>query len=287
MTKRADVKSLGVSLLDEVQDEQHPVEAITNNSAQGRFLNIPIESIDPNPDQPRKTFDEDGLRELADSISDKGVLQPLIVKAEEDDRFLLVAGERRYRAAKLAGLTKVPCVITSGDPLEIGIIENLQREDLNPIEEAEALKQLQKQHGYKLPELSKAVGKSKTSLSEILSLNKLPKVVRDQARESQRTVTKSVLLEISKLPREAIVPTWEQFLEKGLTVKQARKLKLNRPGESKRTFSITLSADSAFDIEVQPVKVTVRFTAESASKEQIRSALEAAIETLEEGAGEK
>src|SRR5687768_11334325 len=97
---------------------------------------VPIERIRPNPEQPRRYFDQVSLAELAESIQERGLLQPVIVKSEGQNQFLLLAGERRYRASKMAGLTSIPALVRDDDPLEIAMIENLQREDLTPLEEA-------------------------------------------------------------------------------------------------------------------------------------------------------
>lgn len=133
---------------------------------------IDIENIIPNPNQPRKIFDEDGLRELADSIKIHGVIQPLIV-AKRDDKYLIIAGERRWRASKLAGLTKVPVIVkdyTDQKISEISLIENLQREDLNPIEAAHAIKKLMSDYNYTQERVAERLGKSRPAITNTLRL---------------------------------------------------------------------------------------------------------------------
>jgi ParB/RepB/Spo0J family partition protein len=164
---------------------------------EGAFQKIPIAKIGANPFQPRRYFDQEGLLELARSIKDKGVLQPVIVRRRQDGSVHLVAGERRLRAAKIAGLEEIPCVLTRGNPDEIALIENLQRENLKPIEEAEALAQMMDQHRYTQETLAQVVGKSKSLVSDTLSLNQLPEKIKDQCRQSD-ACPRQLLIKIAR-----------------------------------------------------------------------------------------
>ena len=142
---------------------------------------IPIADIDPNLSQPRKEFDKEALEQLADSIRQAGVLQPILV-VENGTRYRIVAGERRYRAARLAGLTTIPCIarsLTEEQQLEAALIENLQREDLNPIEEAAAIRSLMQQCGYTQEEAAKRLGKSRPAVANLLRLLTLPEAIID------------------------------------------------------------------------------------------------------------
>ena len=130
---------------------------------------LPLSAVRPNPAQPRRHFDPDALAELAASIAQHGLLQPVIVK-REDDGYLIMAGERRYRAAQLAGLAVIPALVRDDDPLEIAIIENLQREDLSALEEAEGLGALIDQYGYTHEALAELIGKSRPYVSNTLAL---------------------------------------------------------------------------------------------------------------------
>ncbi len=145
------------------------------------ILKIPINDVHPNPEQPRKTFDEDSLKSLASSIKEQGVLQPILVHKTESG-FELVAGERRLRAAKIAGLSRIPAlVLTEADPailLFFSLVENLQREDLNPIEEGEAYRHLIDSFGLKQEEIAKRVGKSRPAVANALRLLTLPEPVK-------------------------------------------------------------------------------------------------------------
>ncbi|MFA6957657.1 MAG: ParB/RepB/Spo0J family partition protein [Thermoanaerobaculia bacterium] len=147
----------------------------------GSALELPIESITPNPYQPRKTFGDAAIRELSESVRSHGIVQPLLV-TRNGDKYQLIAGERRFRAAKLAGLTTVPAIVK--DPivglgaLEIALIENIQREDLNPIEEALAYQQLHDEFGLTQEEVAKRVGKERSTVANSLRLLRLPDAVK-------------------------------------------------------------------------------------------------------------
>jgi len=142
---------------------------------------IKLNKIKPNPFQPRRTFDDEKLSELASSIKEHGVIQAVVVTPSgTEDQYLLVAGERRCRAAKIAGLTSVPAVVKSFDKstmLEIALIENLQREDLNPVEEARAYRKLMQEYNYTQEELSKRIGRSRPSIANSLRLMSLPEAI--------------------------------------------------------------------------------------------------------------
>ncbi len=149
---------------------------------------LSINEIIPNKDQPRKTFDDGALQELADSIVQHGVLQPLLVRPMPTGGYQLVAGERRWRASRIAGLKEVPVVIkelSDVETMEIAIIENLQREDLNPIEEAEGLQALIDRCGFTQEDVATSVGKSRPAIANSLRLLKLPQEVRDMTREGK------------------------------------------------------------------------------------------------------
>jgi len=153
-----------------------------NKSNATGFFECSLTDIIPNADQPRKLFSKDALDELANSISEKGIIQPLVVRPIGGGKYELIAGERRYRAAKQIGLGKVPVVVKETDEsetLEIALIENIQRQDLNPIEEALAYKELLSRHQYTQDELARKIGKDRSSIANSLRLLKLPDKVRD------------------------------------------------------------------------------------------------------------
>lgn len=151
------------------------------NDLENMVSMIPVTELDRNPDQPRRDFDEASLQTLADSIREAGVLQPLLV-VEQDGRYRIVAGERRFRAARIAGLDAVPCIVrafTPAEQMEAALIENLQREDLNPIEEAAAIRQFMESCRYTQEQAAKKLGRSRPAVANSLRLLSLPQAIRD------------------------------------------------------------------------------------------------------------
>lgn len=199
-----------------------------------KIVELDLDTIRQNPDQPRKRFNEDSLRELANSIEKHGLIQPITVKQEEDNRYLLVAGERRYRAQQMLERPTIPAIITEGNADEIALIENIQREDLNPLETAEAFQQMIERHSYTQDELGKVIGKAQNTVSEFLKLNGLPEQIKEEYRTSDISgITKSVLVEITKLKTlDEQLKIWEEVKQGGLTVRVARAKKSNAPSPS-------------------------------------------------------
>ena len=147
---------------------------------------IPVGELDPNPDQPRRTFSEESIGQLADSIREQGVLQPLLVAPTGGGRYMIIAGERRFRAGRQAGLETLPCIVKDIDVIrqrEIALIENLQREDLNPIEAARGIKALMDQCGYTQEKIGERLGKSRPAVANMLRLLQLPDEVTEMVRD--------------------------------------------------------------------------------------------------------
>lgn len=159
---------------------------------------VPISAVRPNPDQPRRHFAEDKLAELASSIRTRGLLQPIVVR-RRDDVFELLAGERRFRAAQIAGIDRLPALIREGDdPLEIALIENLQREDLSALEEAEALASLIERHGYNHQEVADILGRSRPYVSNTLALTRLPETIKEELHRGEVTVPRELLMGVAR-----------------------------------------------------------------------------------------
>jgi ParB family chromosome partitioning protein len=153
----------------------------------GKLHYLELIKLTSNPDQPRKVFPDAEIQVLADSIKEKGLLQPILVKELEDGQIIIVSGERRFRAHQLLGLDIIPAWFTTGDAEELALVENLVREDLSPMETAEALMKLKERLGdKKQADLAKLIGKAKSTLSEYLSLNKFPQDIRDEIRGDNR-----------------------------------------------------------------------------------------------------
>ncbi|MEG2584379.1 MAG: ParB/RepB/Spo0J family partition protein, partial [Oscillospiraceae bacterium] len=154
------------------------------------IVEIKLIDIEPNKGQPRKNFDKDRLMALTESIKTHGVVQPILVKPTENDTYMIIAGERRWRAAKAAKLKMMPCIIKDFDDrevMEIALIENLQREDLNPIEEAEGYRQLMEAFSLTQEEVGERVGKSRSAVANALRLNNLPNVLKKMVQDEKIT----------------------------------------------------------------------------------------------------
>lgn len=195
-----------------------------------------IEDIVPNPNQPRTHFNESALEELSESIRENGVLQPLLVR-KHDSKYEIIAGERRYQASKIAGLTKVPVIIKDVDDqkmLELALIENLQRSDLNPIEEAKGYRQLIKASGMTQEALSKAVSKSRSAITNSLRLLDLPEQVQQLMYEGKLTAGHARA--ILAVPfEEARIKLAEKVVAEGLSVRATENLApLSSVGETPR-----------------------------------------------------
>ena len=207
-----------------------------------------INEITPNKEQPRKTFDETALEELADSIRQHGVLQPLLVRPLTSGGYQLVAGERRWRASRLAELKEVPVIIkelSDTEAMEIAIIENLQREDLNPIEEAEGLQALIDKCGYTQEQVAISVGKSRPAITNALRLLKLPEEVREMAKDGTISAGHArALLAFDNQPM--MIECANQIVSKKLTVRDVEKM-AKRPATTSTKTKTAQRRDSFYD----------------------------------------
>ena len=198
-------------------------------------VTLKISEIEPNRSQPRKEFDEKALSELAESISKHGLLQPLLVRPLPLGGYQIVAGERRYRACRMAGITEVPVIIRElGDTetMEIALIENLQREDLTPIEEALGYQVLIDEHGFSQEEVAQSVGKSRPAITNALRLLKLPQSILDLVSDGKISAGHAralLTLEDEKLMQELA----EEIIKKDLSVRQVEKICKQKPKPEK------------------------------------------------------
>ena len=207
------------------------IEEIASTSA----VKLKILDIEPNRDQPRKIFDEDALAELADSIAKHGVIQPLLVRPMPDGSYQLVAGERRWRASRMAGLTEVPVVIkelSDDEAMALALIENLQREDLNAIEEAQGIKALMDTLSLTQDEAAERVGKSRPAVANALRLLKLPDSVIALVSDGKLSPGHARAL-LGFKDEQDIIETADLIIEKGLTVRDVEKLVKKRNKEPK------------------------------------------------------
>lgn len=209
---------------------------------------LPINEIIPNKEQPRKTFDEGALQELADSITVHGVLQPLLVRPLLSGGYQLIAGERRWRASRMAGLKEVPVIIrelSDSEAMEIAIIENLQREDLNPIEEAEGLQALIDKCDYTQEQVAVSVGKSRPAIANALRLLKLPEEVRQMTKDGE--ISAGHARALLAFDNQAIMyEVAKQIVSDKLTVRDVERL-AKRPTKSAGKKQTAKRRDSFYD----------------------------------------
>jgi ParB family chromosome partitioning protein len=214
------------------------LESLLPEKAQ-EIINIDVTRIIPGDQQPRKVFRDESLRDLAASIKEKGVLQPIIVSRTGDGTFRLIAGERRWRASSLAGLKKIPAIVkdvASADSLEIALIENIQREDLNPVETAEAFHRLMKDFNLTQEELSVKVGKDRATVANYLRLLKLPDEIKKFVNDGSLSMGHArAVLSIEGKPNQ--LEAARRIIHKGLSVRETETIAKKWSSEGKKKVS--------------------------------------------------
>ncbi len=201
-------------------------------------LDLPLNELRPNPYQPRKTFDEQSLKELANSIERSGVFQPIIVRRSQIKGYEIIAGERRFRASKLAGKTDIPAIIRDFDEemmMQIAVLENLQREDLNPLEEAEAYDMLMKNLKLTQAQVAERLGKSRPYIANYLRLLYLPKLVKEMVQEERLSMGQARTL-LGLKDKSNLLKLANRCVKENLTVRQLEKLvsEMNEAKEKKK-----------------------------------------------------
>jgi ParB family chromosome partitioning protein len=260
-----------------MRHDSHFVEEITSTRSESIGRLIDLDRIEPNPHQPRKNFGD--LSEMVASIKEKGVLEPILVRALEGGRFEIIAGERRYQASKIAGLQRVPAIEVDVDNrgmLEISLIENLQRKDLTPFEEAAAIQRLCDQFRYTHEEIARKLGKSRTVITEALSLNRMPETVQERCRQAD-IESKSMLLQIVRQESEdAMHRLVDRITGDGITREQARRFNRSDSGDERRAKRYVfryVPDDEAFQFSLS-------FPRPDVQKSELVSALQSILERL-------
>ena len=259
-----------------MRHDEHYVEALAASAGAPVGRMVPIDLIDPNPNQPRQVMGD--LSELIASIAEKGILEPLVVR-QRGERFQIVAGERRYQASVQAGLRELPVVIREADDaevLELALIENLQRKDLTAFEESEALHGLADKCGYTHEDLARRLGKSRTSITESLSLNGMPEEVRNLCRLADIS-SKSLLLQIVRQETpEKMVALLERIASQGGSpTRQQLRDEAARPkaGRPKHYVFAFKPPSKLFNLKMSFAKTRV-------TRDEIIDALEAILDDL-------
>jgi ParB family chromosome partitioning protein len=258
-----------------MRHDAHYVETLAASAGAPVGRMVPIDQIDPNPDQPRQAMGD--LSELIASIAEKGIIEPIILR-QRGSRYQIIAGERRYQAAIQAGLLELPGVIRDVDDtemLEIALVENIQRKDLTPFEESEALHSLAHRCGYTHEDLARRLGKSRTSVTESLALHNMPAEVRKVCRLADIN-NKSLLLQIARQgDQQKMLALIEKIANQGGATREQLRKETQKPKAGRpKAYTFNFKPPSkAFNLRLS-------FNKKSASKEEIIDALEAILSDL-------
>jgi len=274
----SNIRRVGLPESLRMRHDNHFVDQLSRASAEPVGCVLPIKDLDPNPDQPRQSLGD--LSELTASIREKGILEPILVR-RVGGRFQIIAGERRYRAAREAGLVEVPCIIrdaNDAEVMELALIENLQRKDLSAFEEADGLKALADHHGYTHEKMAEMIGRSRSSITEALSITAMPDAVRKLCRLAD-IQSKSLLLQIVRQPSpEKMTELVRQLQTDGATREKARRFaKAAKPravrGRPKNFVFRYQPKEKSFSLSLQFKKARV-------PREELIRTLQAILEEL-------
>jgi ParB family chromosome partitioning protein len=264
-----------------MRHDAHYVETLTSFSGASVGRMIPTDKIRPNPDQPRKNIGD--IRELTDSIREKGVLEPLLVRyIPREDSYYIISGERRYHASKAAGLHELPCIEKIADDaetLELALIENLQRKDLTPFEEADGLQRLAEHFDYTHDDIAKKIGRARSSVTETLSLRLIPDSIR-KACLDKGIISKSLLLQVARQPNEKKMREMtHRITQGGLTRDEARRARKEETESAPRPHPFVFNyqpEDGAFRLRLE-------FRKSHVSQEELAAVLRAVLRQIESG----
>lgn len=282
MSRRPDIGALVRKTVEDAGEGSnvHPLRPILKDENVARVLVVPVDEIEPSTDQPRKDFNQEALDDLTASVREKGLLQPIIVRKKAGGTgCIIIAGERRWRAAKAAGLKEIPVLMRGEeDALEVAIIENLQRENLSALEEAEGLQKLKDARGYTLEDLARIIGKSAPSVSESLVLVRLPEDIKAEilgTPSDVRKFQKSQLLQVFRAGEPGKVrAAWDALRDgEAPTVRALRARTRPLMGRPKSYSHVYAPSGSSFS-------VTVRFKKAKVGRSEVRNALEVALREL-------
>ena len=247
--------------------------ATVGGEAEADVRHLAIKKIIANTYQPRTEFDEAALRELTESVLVHGVLQPIMVRPRGNDRYELIAGERRFRAAQAAGLTQIPAVIremTDEESLTVALIENIQREDLNAMEAARGYKQLLDQFGLTQAELSRQIGKSQSTIAYALSLLRLPLEMQESISSGKLSMEHGKVL-LSVAAPEKRISLWQMMLDEGISVVEARKRAQETPSPLPQPTPMVETYDDEPETDVHLQAIEDRLRSSLGLKVRIRT----------------
>lgn len=258
--KKKSVLGRGLGALLEANDttertKEKQITASPLNQA-GVVINIPLDQIEVNPFQPRSTFEEESLNELADSIRIHGVIQPITVRRIENNKFQLIAGERRLRASKLAGKNEIPSYVrtaTDQESIEIALIENIQREDLNPLEISINYKRLQDECDLTQEQLAERLGKNRSTVTNFLRLLRLPPDIQAGLRDNKITMGHAKALMSIDNPL-SLLSAYRETINKGLSVRQVEELVKNYSGKTQKKSALTANKPNILPFTVKKMQ---------------------------------
>jgi ParB family chromosome partitioning protein len=263
-----------------MRHDSHYVDELTKRSGRHIGSMLPLASIEPNAEQPRTQLGN--IEELAASIREKGVLEPILVRALGPNRYQIISGERRYRAATMAGLDEIPAIeldVDDKEQVEIALIENIQRKDLTPFEEAEGFFVLQQKFGYTHEKIAQVIGKSRTTITETLSINEIPDRIRAMCREAGIS-NKSVLVQVARAGSEEAMEQFVRAVAAGeLSRDDLRKQTASKPEPKKagrpKNFIYTLKDKSL------PFSLNLAFKKSNVEKSEVIDAVRELLRRLE------
>jgi ParB family chromosome partitioning protein len=272
-------KRIGLPVTLKMRHDAHYVETLTSYSGASIGRMIPIDKIRPNPDQPRKFIGD--VSELAASIREKGVLEPLLVRyVPHEDAYYIISGERRYHASHAAGLHELPCIEKIADDaetLELALIENLQRKDLTPFEEADGLQRLADHFDYTHDDIAKKIGRARSSVTESMSLRVIPHDVRQSCVENG-IISKSLLLQVARQPSEKKMEEMVQRISTGgLTRDEARRARKEETESAPRPQPFIFD----YKTEDESFHVRIQFRKSDVSEAELAEALREALRVIE------
>jgi len=278
------LKKAGLPVTLKMRHDAHYIEQLTSFSGAAVGRMIRVDEIRPNPEQPRKALGD--LRELTESVREKGVLEPLLVRfVSSEGCFYIISGERRYHAARAAGLREVPCIEKSADDaetLEIALVENIQRKDLTAFEEADGLHRLASQFEYTHEDMAKKIGRARSSVTETLSLLNIPESLRKKCIENG-VASKSLLLQIARQPTEKkMVEMFQRILQGGLTRDEARRERREEQAGPQRPQPFIFH----FEPQNDAFKFRIQFKKSHVSRDELISTLREILAQLEGTASE-
>jgi len=270
-------KKTGLPEFIDMRHDRHFVDLISTRVKGPQIRMIPVDKIDPNPRQARSELGD--MKDLIDSIKSKGILEPILVRPK-GGRYEIIAGERRFMASKRVGLDEIPCIemiVSDNEAMELTLIENLQRKDLDAFEEADGLRSLAENYGYSHDEISKKIGKARSTVTEMINISKIPEEIRNLCK-NQDIMSRSTLIEIAKQKNEeAMLKLLTEIKERDLRREDTRELSKKLKGTIKKMRHFIYNY---IPTKADFYRLRIEFKKQSVTKEEIIKILEEVLNKL-------